>query len=108
MIECINPSFEQFMGRRYHEKTPFCIHCFPKGPDKSEESNAVFTTLTECLEYISINDQLVRGTGMHAEWDGDVMHFMVDYDMFLIRPDDAEKMGDYTLEMEVNGEKDLN
>ena len=35
------------------------------------------------------------------------MHFMVDYDMFLIRQDDAEKMGDYTLEMEVDGEKDL-
>ena len=36
------------------------------------------------------------------------MHFMVDYDMFLIWSNDAEKMGDYTLEMEVSGEKDLN
>ena len=108
LIECINLSSEQFMGRRYKQTTPFCIHYFPKGPDKSEENNAVFMVLTDCLEYISVDGQLVRGTGMHAEWDGDVMHFMVDYDMFLIRPDDAEKMGDYSLEMEVNGEKDLN
>lgn len=108
LIECINPSFEQFLGRRYHEKVPFCIHYFPKGPDKSEESNAVFTTLTVCLEYISIDGQPVRGTSMRAEWDGDVMHFMVDYEMFLFRPNIEEKMGGYSLEMEVNGEKDLN
>ena len=66
LIECINPSSEQFMGRRYRQTTPFCIHYFPKGPDKSEESNAVFMALTDCLEYISVDGQLVRGTGMHA------------------------------------------
>ena len=108
LIECITPSSEQFLWRRYRQTTPFCIHFFPQGPNKSEECNTVFAILVECLEYISVGGQLVRGTGMHAEWDGDVMHFMVDYDMFLIRPDDAEKMGDYSLEMEVNGEKDLN
>lgn len=108
LIECINPSFEQFLGRRYHEKVPFCIHYFPNGPEKTAECNTVFSVLTECLEYIIVEGDMVRGTGMHAEKDGDVMHFMVDYDMFLIRQDDAEKMGDYTLEMEVDGEKDLN
>lgn len=108
LIECINPSFEQFLGQRYQEKVPFCVHYFPKGPDKSEECNAVFSDLTECLEYVSVDGDLVRGTGMRAEWDGDVMHFMVDYNMFLFRPNKEEKMGDYTLEMEVSGEKDLN
>ena len=108
LIECITPSSEQFLWRRYRQTAPFCIHYFPKGPDKSEENNAVFMVLTDCLEYISVDGQLVRGTGMHAEWDGDVMHFMVDYDMFLIRLDNKEKMGGCSLEMEVTGEKDLN
>lgn len=108
LIECINPSFGQFLGRRYQEKVPFCIHYFPKGPEKAAECNAVISALTECLEYITVDGDMVRGTGMHAERDGDVMHFIVDYDMFLIRPDNKEKMGGYSLEMEVNGEKDLN
>lgn len=34
LIECINPSFEQFLGRRYHEKVPFASITFRMGQKK--------------------------------------------------------------------------
>ena len=45
---------------------------------------------------------------MKAEFpDGETMHFLVDYEVFLQSVDETDKMGDYSLEMEVRGEKDF-
>ena len=30
-ILCLNPTNEQFLGRRYFRNNQFCIHYFPKG-----------------------------------------------------------------------------
>ena len=74
----------------------------------AEECNAVFDHLTDCLEYITMEERLIRGTGMKAEFpDGETMHFLVDYEVFLQSVDETDKMGDYSLEMEVRGEKDF-
>ena len=68
----------------------------------------MFDHLTDCLEYITMEKRLIRGTGMKAEFlDGEEMHFLVDYEVFLQSVDETDKMGDYSLEMEVRGEKDF-
>ena len=68
----------------------------------------MFDRLTDCLEYITVEERLIRGTGMKAEFpDGEAMHFLVDYEVFLQSVDETDKMGDYSLEMEVRGEKDF-
>ena len=36
-ILCLNPTNEQFLGRRYFRKNQFCIHYFPKGEEKNKE-----------------------------------------------------------------------
>lgn len=108
LVETVQPEYEHYFWKRYREKVSFCIHYFPKGPDAAEECNAVFDRLTDCLEYITVEDRLIRGTGMKAEFpDGEAMHFLVDYEVFLQSVDETDKMGDYSLEMEVRGEKDF-
>ena len=39
--------------------------------------------------------------------EGGTVRFVVDYEVFLQSVDETDKMGDYSLEMEVRGEKDF-
>lgn len=108
LVETVQPEYGHYFWKRYREKVSFCIHYFPQGPDAAQECNTVFDRLTDCLEYITVEGRLIRGTGMKAEFpDGETMHFLVDYEVFLQSVDKKDMMGDYSLEMEVRGEKDF-
>lgn len=90
----LKPSTEQFLNKRYYKTNLFCIHYFPKSnTDGKTECFDVQERLTDCLEYITVDGDLTRGTLMNAEIVDGVLSFFVNYDMFVIKEqEDAPAM----------------
>lgn len=89
-VVCINPASEQVLGKRYFRTNQFCIHYFPSSADKNAECNSVLEKLMNCLELITVNNDLIRGTVMHGEVADDVLNFFVNYDMFVYKKQTKE------------------
>ena len=92
-VVLVKPSTEQFLGTRYFRQNLFCIHYFPQDKENpNAECFDVYERLTDCLEYIEVDGDMVRGTDMKPDniiSDG-VMNFIINYDMFVYRSDDGE------------------
>ena len=83
-ISCINPTNNLFFGRRYFRENMFCIQYFPKDSSREkEECNETAERLFLCLELLTVNGDLVRGTKMRSETVDGVLNFFVNYDMFV-------------------------
>lgn len=87
-IVCLNPTIEQFLGKRYFRSNQFCIHYFPKSDEPNYEINSTIEELYDCLELITVDGDLVRGTDMHNEKSEGVLHFFVNYDMFVYKQEE--------------------
>lgn len=99
-IACIKPKSELFFGKRYSKENPFCIQYFPETGEIQRECNAAAERMVKCLEYITAEGDLIRGTNMNYEIVDGVLHFFVNYDFFTYRREDVETME--TLESETN------
>ena len=93
-IFCLNPTSRLFLGERYFRQNMFCIQYFPSTEEKDAECNDVSESLFDCLEYISIQGDLTRGTKMHGELVNGVLNFFINYDMFVYKVKDTTKMGE--------------
>ena len=75
---------KQIIGNRYFREHFFDIHYFPKSAcGITREVNEVVDKLLMVLEYISIDGDLIRGTKMKHEVHDDVLHFFINYDVFV-------------------------
>ncbi|HGE7939140.1 hypothetical protein BM532_08330 [Clostridioides difficile] len=88
----INSSKALYPNGRELKKNSFDVHYFPKSNDKSFEINEVAEMLLEELEYINVNEDLVRGTNMNYEIIDNVLHFFVDYNYFTMKSNSTDKM----------------
>lgn len=96
-VRLLKPSQEQFLNNRYYQTHLFCIHYFPKSDDANDECFDVSDRLNECLEYITVDGDLIRGTNMNSEMTDGVLSFFVNYDMFVIKKrDEVPVMETYT------------
>ena len=94
-ISCIAPTKRLFVGRRYFRTNTFCIQFFPRDPDcGKEECNDAAERLFSCLEYITIDGELMRGTGMKSETVDGILNFFVNYDYFEIQTDNSDNSMD--------------
>lgn len=85
-ILLLNSSSDLVIGTRYQEKHTFDIRYHAKSQKTAtREMNDVAEKLEQVLEYITVNDDLIRGTNMHYEKQDDVLHFFIDYDMFVFK-----------------------
>lgn len=91
-IQCVNPTTELFLGKRYFRQNLFCIQYFPKGEDKQRECNEVAEKMIWCLEYIIVDGQKMRGTKMKHNVVGGVLNFFLNYDCFVYRVETDEAM----------------
>ena len=91
-IVCINPTIEQFLGTRYFRQNQFCVHFFPSSHDERTECYSVMEKLMDVLEIIEVNGEKIRGTKMNGELADDVLHFFVNYDMFIYKPKETEEL----------------
>lgn len=90
-IVLVKPSQKQFLGKRYFRKHFFCIHYFPQSKDEAKsECFDVEDRLMDCLEYIEVDGDVVRGTEMEGEMADGVLNFMVSYNMFVTKEEEGE------------------
>jgi hypothetical protein len=83
-IAVLNPSQKQMVGNRYFRQHPFDIHYFPAVQGNNNELQEMAAELFDALEYITLtNGDLLRGTKMHYETVDGVLHFFVNYNMFI-------------------------
>ena len=69
---------------RYRYKSNFDVHFFPTiGHKQNNEIHAIKDRLYDCLEYITVNGDLVRGSSMRSEIVDGVLHFFISYNMNL-------------------------
>ena len=101
LIQCLNPAHEQFLNRRYFRQNHFVIQYFPQSKTEYQrEINDVAERLYECLEYITLYDEIaeanenkpIRGSEMHFDTVDGVLTFMVDFNCFVIRAESNEAM----------------
>lgn len=82
LIKAVTTSQEQEVDRFYKRQQKFDILYFPQD---TEEPTREFETVTDALwmglEYINMGVDVVRGTKMHREVTGGVLHFFVNYDI---------------------------
>ena len=93
-IQCLNPTTELFLGKRYFRQNQFCIQYFPETDNKQSECNGIAERLTWLLEYITIpgDDKPIRGTKMKSEVIDGVLNFFLNYDCFVYRVEANEPM----------------
>lgn len=85
-ILCVNPSEQNFLGNRYHRKYLFDIHYFSKNKrNLNSELYSIQEKLFNCMEYIQLNEDLIRGTKLRGEIIDNTLHFFVNYDVFVIK-----------------------
>ena len=74
------------LGNRYFRRYSFDVHYFPQqDAGASADVQEVAASLLMGLEYILVGDSLVRAARTEYEVHDDVLHFMVDYDLFVLR-----------------------
>ena len=102
-ISTLNLTNEKFLGRRYFRKNPFVIQFFPEEGKEREQCNNVAERLMSCLEYITVpgDDKPIQGTDQHCEMQDDVLHFFINYDLFMIKDEKDDPMEEMKLYNEV-------
>ena len=109
-IFSLNPSSKQLVGNRYERKYPFDIHFFPSTElvdgvsTINNQINEVTERLFTALEYITVDNSLVRGTSINAEIVDNVLHFFINFNMIVKKETDPiETMGSLTIKQKLGG-----
>ena len=98
-IAVLNPSQNQMIGSRYFREHPFDVHYFPKTKGNNIELHEVGSELFDALEYITLpNDDLVRGTSMRYEVVSGVLHFFVNFNMFVEKEQPFDPMEEFSID----------
>jgi len=79
----------QVVGRRYKRMHSFDIHYFG---ESNEEMHDIADQLYDRMEYIPVNEDLLRGTKMNHEIVDDVLHFFVNYDFHVYKEIPVEEL----------------
>lgn len=80
-VELLQSSMQQIVSRRYRLENLFDIHFFTNENEPKNDFRRVADILYDALEYISVDNDLVRGLNMHYEIVDDVLHFLLNYNM---------------------------
>ena len=87
-----NHTTELYMGRRYAVKNQFRIQFYPSEAAKQEQCDGVNERINWCLEYITVDGELMRGSKMMYEMINDVPTYSVNYDAFVYKIEETELM----------------
>lgn len=94
LVTPLTSAGNQLLGSRYERRYPFMLQYFPEAKDYRAECNEVAEQLLNILEYITVDDALIRGTDMTAHVDDGVLNFEVTYKMHVFKQtnEDSEQM----------------
>jgi len=100
IVTCINEKQNLFFDKRYLRRHKFSITYLPKLDDISDFHN-IGQRLFKCLEYIKDDKDLIRGENMSKETVDNMLIFFVDYDFFVRKMTDKDKMGSHLLKSKI-------
>ena len=110
-IFSLKPSSKQLVGNRYERKYPFDIHFFPDTElvdgisTINNQLNEVTERLFTALEYITVDNSLVRGTSINAEIVYNVLHFFINFNMIVKKETEPiDTMGSLTIKQKLGGD----
>lgn len=91
-VSLINQIQRQRLGHRYRETYSFDIIYFPsEDAEVNKECLAVAEELYELLEFITAGDDQLRGININSRVDDNVLHFLVDYNVSIVRTKAVEE-----------------
>lgn len=105
LIETVETSGGQYLGRKQKRENSFCLHYFPDSAEASEECRQVSERLFELMELLPFGDGKIRGKNMKAKVEDDVLHFFVDYDRFMVGITETDMMTLMNVDIDMKGEK---
>lgn len=91
-VRLLSPTNKQFFDKRYKITNQFAIQYFSDDLGNNTEINDITDRLFKCLEYITVDGDLIKGTEMSASTTDEVLTFLVNYNMFVIHTENLEKM----------------
>ncbi len=94
LIQCVTQRAERFLGNRHKLSNLFNINYFPKSENYNDESSEIWDRIFSALEYITVDGDLTRGTGISSVVSNGVLVVTVSYDMFVYEAKDSVKMED--------------
>lgn len=105
-IFCLRPTNNRFFAERFRRTHHFMIQYLPATKDVNKECNAVAERLFISLALIDVQGDWTRGMKMSSEITDGVLHFQVNYDMFMYRQKQVEnEMGSYNVKTDVREEE---
>lgn len=103
-ILCLNPSENQVLGMRYHRTYLFNIQYFPKSKKEFyKEIYDVQSKLTDCLEFINVENGVIQGTKRRDEIHDKILNFFVNYNVHVLKKEEYDLMGELALKQKVGG-----
>lgn len=102
-VFCLNPTNELFRNNKYFRTNQFCIQYFPSTREQKAECNTVLERLYDCIELITVNGDLSRGTRMNGEIVDGVLNFFVNYNMFVYKVEDQTPMEELEINTDAKG-----
>lgn len=100
----INPTNQNLLNKHKRRSNTFDIHYFPKNENDYEDVYAKIDELFEVLEFIEIEGLgKIRGREMESEFKNGVLHFFVNYSVFVEKTDDSGDMEDIEINQRVKG-----
>ncbi len=102
-IDCITSSKNRIRGNLYGSESLFNISYFPTDDGGNRECYEVLNKLYDCLEFISVEDRLIRGIGIKSEVVDGVLQVQINYNMHLLAHEDKTNMSELTQKGGLNG-----
>lgn len=103
-IDVLNPLIKPYVGDRHLRIHPFDIRFFPiENNHMNEQICDVADRLIQCLKYITVRGDLVRGINMQYTIVDDVLHFMVEYNIIVNYERNVDTMEDLKIDQRSKG-----
>lgn len=105
-IQIINSHDKPYLDSRRIRKTHFMIDYFPADDEENESLYDVAEKLTDGLKFIKLqDDSILMGNNIshNVDYDEEVLHFEIYYDVPLINTDSVETMEILELEQRQKG-----
>jgi hypothetical protein len=100
----INPTNQNLLNKLKRRSNTFDIHYFPKNENDYEDIYTKIDELFGILEFVEIEGLgKIRGRKMESEFKNGVLHFFVNYSVFVEKTDANEIMEDIQISQRVKG-----
>jgi hypothetical protein len=94
-IDVLNPLSRSVNRKDYYRTIPVVIHYFTDNKNSTRKhSLRVGEQVLECLEYLEIENQLVRAEGMSYHFVDDVLQVFLTYRFWTEKPENIPSMDD--------------